>query len=366
MIANSEMKVDRLQFRSKSIIAYKSSLNSLQGYSTHSGTSRIDFARSSAFNDNASKLISREKYTGVMTAGARKRIQKSVSLLIQSSPRKFIYNPVIKRNVYHHLSFVTLTLPDVEKSKDAPFCHKNLLQPMLRILRNKYGMKSYVWKCELQRNGSVHYHITTELFIVHTSLRNEWNNITRRHGMLDDFEKRHGHDNPNSTDIHSVDNIRDLEAYLLKYISKETQNEVSLKAKVWDCSKNLKEAKYFVTDLQSDVHESILKEIDSGQCKVVATDFCFILKFSTTDYYLSFPQHVIDQYYSHLNHISSWTNQVSSPTHKEPNSLVNKSSTLERTKKVYPLCPDTKPIPTSIVQSSMFQMTSYGMFYSTN
>lgn len=360
------IRANQLQLRSKSIICYKQNLETLEGRHVRRTSSSLDMYRSKKFLSNIEKLKKIEKYQGVMTNGARKRLQKAVSLLVQSSPKKFIFNPVNQRNHYHHLTFITLTLPDVSKSKDAAFCHKYLLQPMLRILRNKYGMKSYVWKCELQKNGSIHYHLTTDLFIVHTSLRNEWNNITRRHGMLDKFKQKYGHDDPNSTDIHAVDNIKDIEAYLVKYISKEYQNEVSLKAKIWDCSKNLKEAKYFTTTLTHEIHNAINHEIDQGFAKVIKSEHCFIIKFSTTDFISIFPNSVISEYNSHLSQITSWDNQNLSSKRKERNLSATKSDSLKKTKKDFPLYPDTKPTPTSTRQSSMFRMTSYGMYYSTN
>src|SRR5699024_7254789 len=130
-----------------------------------------------------------------ITPGAKKRLSKAISLLVQASPEKWIYNQVTKKNQHHKLSFITLTLPNVDKAKDASFTHKYLLQPMLRILRNKYKMKMYVWKAELQKNESIHYHITTDLFLPWEQLRQHWNAILLKNGLLDAFQKQYGHDN---------------------------------------------------------------------------------------------------------------------------------------------------------------------------
>ena len=234
---------------------------------------------------------------------------------------------------------------------------------MLRVLRNKYGMKSYVWKCELQKNGSIHYHLTTDLFIIHTDLRNEWNNITRRHGLLDEFKNQYGHDNPNSTDIHAVSNIKDIEAYLVKYISKEYQNEVSLKAKIWDCSKNLKESKYFTTPLTHEVHEAINSEIDQGYAKVIKSEHCYIIKFSTTDFISIFPKSVISDYHSHLTNITTWNETISTTKRNEPSNCQSKLKHLEKTKRAYQSSVGTRSTPTSIAESSIFQMTCFGTYF---
>lgn len=286
---------DRLQFRSKSIIAYRK-------YHRPDG----DFVQSSLFKANASKLKHREKYTGKITAGAKKRLSKALSLLVQTAKREYVFNPVTNKHQEHRLSFITLTLPDVAESKDAKFVHKELLQPFLQTMRRKHGMRTYLWKAELQKNGSVHYHITTTAFIPYYDIRDRWNTLVRKHGMLDKFKKQYGHDNPNSIDIHSVQKVQDMEAYLLKYISKETQNEIALSGKVWDCSLNLKRSEYYTTTNTHDIHNQIRSDIDSGQAWATYLDRCVVIRYHFDDYYISFSQDIINDYYSHLNSIITW------------------------------------------------------------
>lgn len=190
----------------------------------------------------------REKYkaySGTMTAGAKKRLTKAVSLLVQSSQDRIIYNEVSRSHHQFKLSFLTLTIPLNKIRPDAKFCNKFLLEPMIRVLRRRYGLKSYIWKLELQRNGMVHYHLTTNLFINHTHLRNEWNNILRRNDLLEESFERTGNHDPNSTDIKSVRKVKDFEAYLVKYVTKDVTSAGAVNGKIWDCSLNLKKAEYF-------------------------------------------------------------------------------------------------------------------------
>lgn len=325
MVINGIPVESILQFRSKSIVAYQK---------FH--TTGQKFQQSAKFLKNVQKLKRTDKYSGEITNGAKKRLTKAISLLVQSSPEKWIYNPVTKKNQHHKISFITLTLPNIETAKDAKFTHKHLLQPMLRILRNKYKMCSYVWKCELQKNESIHYHITTDLFMPWEQLRQHWNAILGKNGMLEAFQEQYGHDNPNSVDIHSVNKINDLEAYLVKYISKEYQNSKKLAGKVWDCSKNLKESKYFTTTATYDIHKIINREIDLGWLQPIYRDRCVILRSRTTDYYQSFTKSVINQYYSHLESILKWENNGKTTTTKSTQGLENELSTTRVTAKATP------------------------------
>lgn len=201
---------------------------------------------------------------------------------------------------------------------------------MLRILRNSYKMDSYVWKAELQSNGSIHYHLTTDLFIRWELLRHHWNRILDRNGMLEDFKKKYKHENPNSVDIHSVKKVNDLEAYLVKYISKEYQNQESLDGKVWDCSRNLKQAKYFTMELDFETHKKILQEIDLKWLQPFYRDRCTILKSRTTDYYHSFSENVINNYYSHLKAIKRWESNDTRQTRKSTTKLSTGSNITEK------------------------------------
>lgn len=286
-----------LSFRASGIMAY---------------TQNVDHAQrlqaSQAFQDNASKLAHRERYKGFVTPQLKKRMQKAITILLQSTPYKYSTHPVSGRTVAHKLSFITLTTPTHQNSTSAKWCHKNLLEPTLRILRQRYNMKSYIWKVELQQNGQIHYHLTTEIMINHTALRNIWNNLLRRHDMLKEFKAQYGHDNPNSTDIHAVHKINNLEAYLVKYITKEYQNETKLDAKIWDCSKNIKTADYFKAPLDFTTHQIIRKLQKTKEIITHYFEKAIFLDFKTSDYYVHFTDFLREQFFTHLENIQSWHN----------------------------------------------------------
>lgn len=285
MITEIQQKESILSFRSTGIMYYEVPVNH-----------RRNVLRSSAFQQNAIKLQKRERYVGFVTDGIKKRMKKCITLLLQSTPTTWKQHPITNKMVQHSISFITLTTPDTDNSRDAKFCHKFLLQPMLRILRNRYQMKSYIWKCELQANGQIHYHVTCDVFTNHSNVKNEWNALLRYNGMLNEFKDKYGHDNPNSTDIHAVNKVKNLEAYLVKYITKEYQNEEKLTGKVWDASKNLKKADYFKIHLSTPVHQFI-RDLQ-GSLMVFTSYFekAIFLDFKTSDYYSFFSSNIIQQF----------------------------------------------------------------------
>lgn len=183
-------------------------------------------------------------YAGKVTKGVQKRIQKCITLLIQSSPMRRIWNPVAEKFHDFQLAFITLTIPDhgTDTAKDI---YSKCLAPFLRWARS-IGLRKYVWKAELQTRGAVHYHIATDVFVHYADAQNAWNKYMKKAGYLDAYAKKHKNFKPNSVDVHAVYRVDDMERYLGKYLSKTGG---AIQGKVWDASKTLKDGKYFSTEL---------------------------------------------------------------------------------------------------------------------
>lgn len=266
------LQVSNFQFRTKSIIQY---------YSYALPSNRV-----STINYHFKNKENREKaetYSGQITKGSKKRLQRAISLFVQSTRERQILNPVTNRHMSFRYNFITLTMPASENSTDAKYCHKHLLQPFLRTMRRKYGLKNYVWKCELQKNNNVHYHITTDTFIHYQDLRNEWNHILDLRGMLDNFKAAHGHSDPNSTDIKKVQKVKDMEAYLIKYVCKEDTEGRKINAKVWDCSTTLKQAKYFTIEGSDRLERDLYQLEQKGVLRVYSSERFAVFKFKEYD-----------------------------------------------------------------------------------
>lgn len=268
-----------IQIRPNAIIEY---LEPVCGYYGHGGESHIEEA-------NKAK---EEAYSGELKDAAAKRLKKAVNLLVMSSEKGYIYNPVTQKQQYFQIAFITLTISSKYQLLTASEAHKRLLEPFLQWLRRVKKCNSYIWKAELQARGQIHYHITLGRFILFNEIRDKWNYLQRQAGLLEDYYEENKHYNPNSTDVHSVKGIRNICSYLCKYIAKEQSSNSVMKAefgkeqplkeaevwgnllscypinnirdvrtvgKVWDCSNNLKKGKYYTTGL-SQSHESILEE----------------------------------------------------------------------------------------------------------
>jgi hypothetical protein len=274
------MQYQEIQIRSKSAIVYTAYAN--PGNSGRFSSAAEIEAKLAAMankkNDQPVKEAVKVTYSGKMTIGARKRLTKAISLLVQSTKQHYIYNPVTQRKQLFQLSFLTLTISSKNNLLTAKEAYDKLLAPFLLYLRRHHQVNNYVWKAELQKRGQIHYHITLDQFVLYTDIRDKWNNLQNQHGLLDDYKMLNTGREANSTDVHAVRKVKNIEAYMVKYMSKDNADDVGTVGKVWDCSINLKKAKYFSTSLTYGIERTINYVVDSKQGEVFHFDHFSIIK----------------------------------------------------------------------------------------
>lgn len=219
------------------------------------------------------KLSRRLAYSGKVSGAASKRIRSAIDILCQITPTVSTWNPVTKKYFPFKLNFVTLTVSS-HSNIDGRFGYENLMKPFLRKMRN-LGNFEYVWKAELQKRGQLHYHLVTNTFLPWSDIRNTWNNLQRKNRLLDDYAIKNKHYDANSTDVHAINGIGNLSAYLAKYLAKE--NGAKLNGKVWDCSTRCKRKRFAFTPTHQ--QEMQLRQLLNDKAiKVIELDHCTIFK----------------------------------------------------------------------------------------
>ncbi len=206
-------------------------------------------------------------YNGYMSPNTKRAVSKYLETWVESIKAmrtRFDYKEIKKQLPY--FTFVTLTLASDQKHDDK-FIKRNLLMRFIEEQQKKGTFKYYFWRAEPQTNGRIHFHLVVDKYIDYKYLRDEWNKKQDLHGYLDDYRDRmtekyregffvdksltyydkktktsspisaeqqlknyqlgksSNWSNPNSTDIKAVKNIKDLTAYLIKYLCKTDNNE---------------------------------------------------------------------------------------------------------------------------------------------
>jgi len=154
-----------------------------------------------------------------------KKIEEKIKYMLMLCKSKWTWNKVDKKWFLFKCGFITLTLSDVQKHSDQ-WIKKNMLNDFLTRLRQMHSVNMYLWRAETQSNGNIHFHILINRFVHWKTVRKIWNGIQKKHGYLDLFFSKKGNYDANSTDIHSIRKIRNLSAYIAKYMKKGSEGKL--------------------------------------------------------------------------------------------------------------------------------------------
>jgi hypothetical protein len=228
-------------------------------------------------------LLSNKTF-GFLSETSKSKIRKAINLLLYLSPKHKTCIVETKKEFTYQITFTTLTLPSKQIHSDTEITQK-CLHDFLNILRQNYNLLHYVWKAEKQENGNIHYHLTTNIFIHWKDLREIWNNCIERLGYVSRYSKnmREFHkygfkvrtellhkwtyleqksafeygqktnwQSPNSTDIHSVINIKDLAAYVSEYFTKQPLSDIELE-EYKHCTTEIKQSEIIIKKLENQI-----------------------------------------------------------------------------------------------------------------
>lgn len=184
-----------------------------------------------------------KKFTGEISKRTKQKIKHIVETWLNAA-KEFAKSSLCPNNYYKPtFTFITLTLSSTQTHSDKEI-KRELLNHFLIWLQREKECKNNIWKAESQKNGNIHFHILVDNYVNWQDIREKWNAIQNKLGYIDRFEAVHKHRNPNSTDIHSLKNVKNPAAYISKYICKD-ESYRKIEGRIWSCSKSLGNIKKF-------------------------------------------------------------------------------------------------------------------------
>lgn len=265
-------------------------------------------------------------HNGMISSIAKRKISRSVDYLIHLAKPKLMPNPYHGKHFTFKVNFVTLSLSSEQVHTDQVIKSELLNQFLIEMTR-RWKVQMYIWRAEKQVNGRIHFHILTDAFIPWNELRNVWNRIQQKLGYVTryrtnrllwhdkgfHYDPRHKErwpyarqlkaykdgirtdwENPNSVDVHSLRYIRNVKAYIVKYVSKNREmteeqkrmyNELSeiekdkirdsehVSGKLWSCSTNLTDLSGGNVDVCSDIEEELTRVFDDNKNSRYDSDY---------------------------------------------------------------------------------------------
>lgn len=245
---------------------------------------------------------------GQISKKAAQRLGNAVNWLVASAKNKTVFDKSTGKNYQFKINFITLTLPNVEQECTDHFFKNVLLRNFLNSCRYSHGLVNYVWKVETQANGNIHCHLTCDTFIHYEHLRKIWNRILAKYNLLDTYKSKHSSmsesayiatyvnaeksnidslrqryaygvatawASPNTTDVHAVHKVKDIAAYMAKYMKKNNDERRSVHGKLWACSYSLSAKNTCTLEMFGGVDSDILSELANPNIeykKIESTD----------------------------------------------------------------------------------------------
>lgn len=253
------------------------------------------------FAPNATNATSANDETSAPPAPERPEISKkakvnintAIDWLLHIAQPKKIVRTFDNSTFTFKVNFVTLTLPASQFTADGKLRHTDqlikakVLDPFLQELRDKKGLKNYLWKAEAQKTtGNIHFHLVTDIFIHYEALRNLWNKHLNNLGYVDRFEAVHRHRNPNSTDVHSIRNVKKLGAYLSAYLTKK-KDARRIQGRKWFLSQTLQKLKSCKVEIMEDQEKTQFEKMFAAIPEALKKkfDYCTVLKVGVWNFF---------------------------------------------------------------------------------
>lgn len=286
-------------------------------------------AGSTALSKTRDRLYDKPNTTFKTGSRASYRSSWSLSVLSQRLIRKSViqlFTLVDGRTVFtktgkvinnFKAAFLTLTLPSKQVHTDKEI--KLMLQKFLDWLYS-LGLRNYVWKAELQKNGNIHFHIVLDQFYDVQGLQEKWNEILSHYGYIEAFSNKFssmslfqyaqsrsmevekcvsayakgcacGWSNPPTVDSKVITTNKGLSYYLSKYLAKpadKNENEAPADdraqqfGKIWSRSQSLSGIVFSGTHY-SDIYTVIDPLIKSEYVKAIYDPFYSLYLFNLED-----------------------------------------------------------------------------------
>jgi hypothetical protein len=275
-------------------------------------------------------------HQGRLSCIAKRKISRAIAYLIYMAVPKRVRNPFNGRYFTFKVNFITLSLASKQIHSDQVIKSK-LLEQFFYEAKKRWNVENYVCRAEKQKNGRIHFHIITDVFIPYNELRNVWNRIQGKLGYVAGYRrdrlKEHEHgfhyvpkyaeywhhknkpkaykwdnkqlkayhvgnqtgwDNPNSVDVHKVHHIRNIKAYLIKELTKNEEyteeqkrmfnnlpveeqlkirEEQFVSGRLWSCSRSLTSLTGGQMEMCSQVQEEIEKVFQDDNKCVYHSDY---------------------------------------------------------------------------------------------
>jgi hypothetical protein len=259
-----------------------------------------------------------------ISLNARRELSNKIAWLYSMARKKKVKTISGKEIFNFKMNFITVTLPSSQVHCTSEITSSAFNQ-FLTELRKSYNLVNYVWRLEFQKNGNVHYHIATDVYIDYYILLKVWNRCINKLGYVDRYQEKmksltlpdyvklcgnYGEKNfkeiseryasnvskgwkiPPSVDVKSCTSGKKISMYIAKYFGKGDKSgtkcnaldteENSFSLRLWFCSRSLSKLKT-ISEYVSNCYYDFKVMLGPLECvKKFYHDYCTVFYFQIT------------------------------------------------------------------------------------
>ena len=250
-------------------------------------------------------LIRNKEYNGYISRSTIKKITSMVENMVFGI-ETFKAENKNKKNVSSiQPTFITLTLSYGQIQNDN-YIKRHLLARFIEAIKLDWGVQNYIWRAEPQENGNIHFHIIIDRYIKWEWIRENWNKIQARHDYIDAFEQKHGHRNPNSTDIHGLQKVNNIAAYICKYMVKDKPLR-KIEGRIWGCSSNFHKVKNPRIEVCQHIIQELEELVKEKKVYKKVLEFCTIFRYKSSKIQHTFEDLIYNIYAEFVHSIINLT-----------------------------------------------------------
>jgi hypothetical protein len=208
------------------------------------------------------KHLKTREHNGFLSSKAKSKMKNALNWLHVSAKYKAVYSKREQKSFWFKVNFITLTIPP---QKDAPVSSaqfQKCLNTFLTYSRKYRQLHNYVWKVEQSIDSRIHCHIATDIFYHYKDLRDAWNRILQKEGLLKFHYSKFGNNDPNSTDVHKTRGLTDVVAYICEYMAKDSNLDKDYKGRIWGASYSLSDKHKCECFIESGAHKRNYSFVD--------------------------------------------------------------------------------------------------------
>lgn len=256
-----------------------------------------------------------------ISRNAEREISNKVSWLWALAKKKSVTSLSGKHITNFKMSFFTLTLPSSQVHPTAEIT-KIAFNQFLTEMRSCYKLVNYVWRLEFQKNGNVHYHLATDVYIDYYIMLKVWNRCINKLGYVDryanqmksltlseyrnlnnynkqaDFKVlaeryaknvKNGWRIPPSVDVKPCTSGKAIASYISKYFSKKDKSgckcnpldnlDNSFSLRLWYASRSLSALKTITEYKEACAEDLQVMLKDMNGVKEIICDYCIVYYF---------------------------------------------------------------------------------------